>query len=441
MTGLRLQDALSPREDGDFSVSAAVVDHEPADDKALIRNRVTLSPQRSRISWRATADFGTFLTGVREVLEAVAKVLATGHPEWQFGPLPEPEEDVKKVRLAVDVSLEAEETADDSADEEVLRCAEFLRSAELAVDGHEDTATATLRVTADGSTTELELDPVAVRDGFRFEVRHVRGTPHPGLREVAEHLNSGSLLRVLYGSGHACNGRTLFRRNIGTAPFTNIKYLDFRGFSIGKEKPAGNNDQQIHQNIANRGDTSLFAWVVNQRQNGWLLCDDGAGEVADFLHLSGDGELTAIHVKASGSTSAGREISLVPFEQLVSQATKNIGLMEREPLTERLRERLADRDRHWSATWHNGVRSTAAGFLDALDRHRFDTRTHVVLVQPHLSATARTRAAAHIAAGRRTRNAYQLRLLDDLLNETRQSITGNCHDLTVIGCSCPRKQA
>lgn len=122
-------------------------------------------------------------------------------------------------------------------------------------------------------------------------------------------------------------------------------------------------------------------------------------------------------------------------EQLVSQATKNIGLMEREPLTERLRERLADRDRHWSATWHNGVRSTAAGFLEALDRHRFDTRTHVVLVQPHLSATARTRAAAHIAAGRRTRNAYQLRLLDDLPNETRQSITGNCHDLTVIGCS------
>lgn len=80
------------------------------------------------------------------------------------------------------------------------------------------------------------------------------------------------------------------------------------------------------------GDTSLFAWVVDQCRSGWLLCDDGNGEVADFLHLTGGGQLTAIHVKASGSTSTGRQISLVPFEQPVSQATKNKGLMEREPL-------------------------------------------------------------------------------------------------------------
>jgi hypothetical protein len=434
MTGLRLQDALSPREDGDYSVSAAVVDHEPADDKALIRNRVTLSPQRSRISWRATADFGTFLTGAREVLDAVAKVLAAGRPEWQFGPLPEPEEDVTKVRLAVDVSLETEDGADDTTDEEVLRCVEFLRSAELAVDGRDDAATARLRVTADDTTTELELTPVAARDGFRFEVRHVSGTPRPELREVEEHLRSGSLLRVLYGSGHACDGRTLFRRNIGTTPFANIEFGDFSGYSIGEEKPAGTNDQQIHRNIAEHGDTSLFAWVVDQCRSGWLLCDDGNGEVADFLHLTGDGQLTAIHVKASGSTSAGRQISLVPFEQLASQATKNKGLLEREPLVDRLRERLGDWRRPWSATWHDGARATAAGFLDALDRRRHDTRTHVRLVQPHLSETAHRRAKGHIVADRRTVQAYRLRLLDELLNDTRQSIISNCHDLTVVGC-------
>ncbi|MGW0891110.1 hypothetical protein [Saccharopolyspora sp. NPDC002578] len=109
---------------------------------------------------------------------------------------------------------------------------------------------------------------MAARYGCRFEVRHVQGTAHPELREVADHLNSGSLLRVPYGSGHSCNGRTLFRRNIGKAPFTNIRYFDFRGFSIGKEKPAGNNDQQIHQNLPNRRDPSLSAWVAGQRHCG-----------------------------------------------------------------------------------------------------------------------------------------------------------------------------
>ncbi|QUH01880.1 hypothetical protein HUO13_14625 [Saccharopolyspora erythraea] len=339
-----------------------------------------------------------------------------------------------KVRLAVDVSLEIEDCADDTTDEEVLRCAEFLRSAELEVHGRDDAATATLRVTADGGTTELELTPVAVRGGFRFGVRHVGGTPHPELRAMEEHLNSGSLLRVLYGSGHAFNGRTLFRRNIGTAPFTNIEFGDFNGYSISEEKPTGSNDQQIHRNIAEPGDTSLFAWVVDQCRSGWLLCDDGNGEVADFLHLTAGGQLTAIHVKASASMSAGRQISLVPFEQLASQAMKNKGMMEREPLADRLRERLGEQGRPWSATWHDGVRASAADFVDALDRHRHDTRTHVRLVQPHLSETAHRRAKGHIVAHRRTVQAYRLRLLDELLNDTRQSIISNCHDLTVVGC-------
>ncbi|MGI8305970.1 hypothetical protein [Saccharopolyspora hattusasensis] len=55
------------------------------------------------------------------------------------------------------------------------------------------------------------------------------GTPRPELRELEEHLCSGSLLRVLYGSGHACDGRTFFRRNIGTTPFANIEFGDFSG--------------------------------------------------------------------------------------------------------------------------------------------------------------------------------------------------------------------
>ncbi|MBB5156810.1 hypothetical protein [Saccharopolyspora phatthalungensis] len=142
-----------------------------------------------------------------------------------------------------------------------------------------------------------------------------------------------------------------------------IDQVDSPGYKVLDRQGETRRNERSADPPEHRG-TSLFAWVVDQCRSGWLLCDDGNGEVADFLHLTGDGQLTAIHVKASGSTSAGRQISLVPFEQLVSQATKNKGLMEREPLV----DRLGGRSRPWSATWHDGARATAAGFLDALDR-------------------------------------------------------------------------
>jgi hypothetical protein len=40
--------------------------------------------------------------------------------------------------------------------------------------------------------------------------------------------------------------------------------------------------------------------VVDRYLDGWLICDDGAGEVADFVHLALNGDLTVIHVKAAG---------------------------------------------------------------------------------------------------------------------------------------------
>jgi len=40
-----------------------------------------------------------------------------------------------------------------------------------------------------------------------------------------------------------------------------------------------------------------FAWVVEKVGPGWLTCDDGSGEVADFVHIAPDETLTLLHVK------------------------------------------------------------------------------------------------------------------------------------------------
>lgn len=66
---------------------------------------------------------------------------------------------------------------------------------------------------------------------------------------------------------------------------------------------------------------SIFAWVVEHFGVGWLLCDDGPGKAADFIHLADkdkDAPLTAIHVRAAHSTAQGRHIAVTAFEQVAS---------------------------------------------------------------------------------------------------------------------------
>jgi hypothetical protein len=69
--------------------------------------------------------------------------------------------------------------------------------------------------------------------------------------------------------------------------------------------PARQPGQSLRDAIAVADDDSLFAWVVKRFGDGWLVCDDGPGEVADFLHIANDGTLTIIHVKAAGNHSPG----------------------------------------------------------------------------------------------------------------------------------------
>ena len=92
--------------------------------------------------------------------------------------------------------------------------------------------------------------------------------------------------------------------------------------------------------IGDARDKSLFGLVVRHwpnleergEQTGWLVCDDGAMESADFIHLdeaSEVPELTLIHVKGSGSKVEERGISVSDYEVVVGQAVKNLRHLDR----------------------------------------------------------------------------------------------------------------
>jgi hypothetical protein len=92
----------------------------------------------------------------------------------------------------------------------------------------------------------------------------------------------------------------------------------------------------------------LFAWVVNRFADGWLTCDDGSGEVADFVHVSIDGVLTLVHVKGAKSNSKKRGIAVNAYEVVAAQAAKNLRYVQGPQLLDRLKNPGVSRPACWT---------------------------------------------------------------------------------------------
>ncbi|GAA1989872.1 hypothetical protein [Amycolatopsis minnesotensis] len=434
--GLRLQDALDAIEDSTYAMTAAKVTYLPGNQNAVLRDVVTVSPGASRISWKRTSHFPMFAAAVGEVLDVVEKALASGEePEPQFSELAVPESDLGRVRGAFEALVAEPDLVggDPESVEESDERAEFLRSAIIAVRGEPTSAKAYLDVGRDGAVTgTLVVRPAESAGRVCLDVGYC-GTPtaEAFTREVKEVIAEGDLLTVYYESGHLFNGSQVVRQKPISKPFPNLEFADFSGYSITKEKPVRRDGLRLHDAISTDGDDSLFAWGVQRFGSDWLLCDDGAGEVADYLHLTDDGTLTAIHVKAAANAGPGRRIAVTPFEEVVSQAEKNVRLLGTENLEERLGRPRASR----AAAWHAGQRSTSAEFAQQLAARVATDRTRVVIVQPHLLRASHDQARADVVAGRVTRDTLSLALLDNLLHSTRRTVTAFWDDLTVIGCA------
>ncbi|HET6711021.1 hypothetical protein [Amycolatopsis sp.] len=433
--GLRVQDTLNPIEDNTFALTAVKVVYLPEDDKAVLRDLLTVSADKSRLSWKRTSYFTMFLAAAGEVLDLLEKALvAEDEAEPPFAELAVRETDLGRVRGAFDVMVADPDQVrgEPDTDEDRVERAELLRTAVIEVRGRADSATAEVDVGfEDAVAGTLLIKPVEAGGTVGLDVRY-RGTPsaEPIARQIRDAVAEGDVLTVYYESGHAFTGHQVFRQPLTPSPFPNFDFRDFTGCAVNKEKPAVRGDQAIHDAIGRAGDDSLFAWVVREYGRGWLLCDDGAGEVADFLHLAADDTLTAIHVKAASNLTTGRRIAVTRFEQVVSQAEKNIRLLHTETLLHRLAvPRIAN-----PAAWHDGERVAGSGFVERLRARAGRGRTKIVIVQPHLLEATYDAARTAARAGQVNRDTCSLALLDNLLQSTRRTVTALWDDLVVVGC-------
>jgi hypothetical protein len=241
-------------------------------------------------------------------------------------------------------------------------------------------------------------------------------------------------LKVWYDSGHMLGGNQLWEGRFRDQPFLEFLWVPLGAFDVGKEKPLP------AATVATIGtQDSLFCWVKNYwtvpnsgspAGRGWLACDDGAGERADFLHLdtvAGTPTLSLIHVKASGQRSADRGISVSDYEIVTGQAIKNLRWADQSRLAADLAGKLAGRvgDR----VWYNGAPAAAADFIAAIAGMGANYVRNVVILQPRVRRTV-VEAARTAAAGPAYRRLQQL---DLLLLGARANVVGLNANIFVIG--------
>jgi hypothetical protein len=177
-------------------------------------------------------------------------------------------------------------------------------------------------------------------------------------------------------------------------------------------------------------DNSLFGWVVGEYPKGWLVCDDGANETADFINLTDD-TLALIAVKAAkiGGTSTSTEA----LQLVQAQAAKNIFFMEHlQLLHTTLRKRQSG-----LVVFKDGHRQPdVEAFLNALRTLKpASIRRQAIIVQPQLrQSEVRT---AHNAMDMNSRNTTVLSMMR--IDEMLRSLDARCaqlgFQLIVIGAA------
>jgi hypothetical protein len=411
LSGVDLRDALDPLGDQSYYFSAA------RSQVKIGGVPVGVTPRKSSI-WAGTTsawtEFRDFVVRLLGELES-----AVGREEAPLPVLAIPEIKASILGEAYEVGLQPPELL---ADDPSIGAEERQEMERWAFKARFEIVDST----GSGLTAEVFLDDERLGT-LVFEVEasnparvawSVTGTPASAavaeeLAAAQQHCEKASWLTVRYDSGHAVSDGAVFKTRFRDLPFRGFVWVDLAGFEVGREKP-GKLD-------AIGTDTSLFDWVQRNWPNvdgtggmpgGWLACDDGAMEIADFIHLDENTSpptLALIHVKASNSSRPERKISVAPYEVVVAQAVKNLRHLDSELLAEGLRSGMSHRV--GKLVWHDRERSDRAQMLSALGALGTNYQRRLVVFQPQVTK------ARHDAArsGGETLEFRRLQQLDSLL--------------------------
>jgi len=333
-----------------------------------------------------SADWEVFLANSQRLLQLIES--PGGKKETPYPVLARAEGSLKDVKDAFDLSLAPPEYLYDEHPDVVAELENLFQQATWTVQAASG-ADCILTLKLGDGVHNFKIEIRAEGDGIQHTVTAADKPPSQEVEKIAALLGRPDLLKVFYDSLHTYADGQIFEVKTRPFPFP-VKDGDFSKFEITLEKPhpAGKDEGVDLSRIGEPGEPSLFTWVWHRYKQGWLWCDDGSGEIADFIHLDpGKSSLSLIHVKAANSNSPKRGISVSAYEVVCSQALKNLRYTERRELEQPLKEKLESTDARIVRGWHNGktLRLGSTALWSAIKAIRYsDLTRRVVIVQPHV---------------------------------------------------------
>lgn len=239
-------------------------------------------------------------------------------------------------------------------------------------------------------------------------------------------------LKIYYDSGHAIADGQCFQ--VGwTDQLFGWEFEDLKGYEIENEKPVVSQGEKLADKIGVGGDKSLFGFVQQKLfKTGWLACDDGSMELADFVHVDPvSHRITLIHVKGSSSEKDNRQVSVADYEIVVSQGVKNIRHLDRDRLSAAL-ERSKDKDIA-RAVWKDGVRQkNRKGMIAAIKALPLLAPRELLILQPRLTEAEHKYCEAKDESNAR---ALRFKQLNALMLAARMSAMGTGAEFRAIAAA------
>lgn len=437
LSGSALEYALDPLGDQTFYYSA-------------VRSRVALpggadtlvgaAPGAGRIWLNRPKTWADFTRDLTILFEAIAQPPAAS---VKFAALAQATADLSEVKRAYAVTLMAPEMlADQEASEDERELASrWTEQASFDVQGQADaTFAANVRVAGQDLGRVLVTVTLAGDDVIATAAWDPVPPGDPILRaEGARLLADPKWLKVYYESGHAVSQGRCYASAYRDQPF-DWTYKDLGGYAITDEKPLPHSGLKLPDVIAapkldGSMDDSLFAYVVaTYGADGWLACDDGSMEMADFIHIAHDDTVTLIHAKAASSDDDDRTVSVSSYEVVVGQAVKNLRHLQNKTLADQLKH---GRDKQiGTAVWCDGARIVKtpgiAPRAGMIARARFlpaNYKRVVVVLQPQLTEKERNYCWSAKATAARS---VRMKQLDTLMLSARLSCMAVGADLVGI---------
>jgi len=377
----------------------------------FVGSSVGITPRLGKVWLGPSSDWELLVTNTQKLLE----VVDSSHrmKETPYPILARAKDSLRDVRDAFDIGFTAPEYLYEDDPQLVERLEGLLQRATWSVKPEKGPACIVILQLAD-RTYQLRIELGAVKDAIIHTVTPLGEAISGDLEAVVELLRRADVLRIFYDSLHTYSNGQVFEVRTRPVAFP-LRACDFAGFDITLEKPErrGLPGESDLQRIGESGDRSLFTWVWKRYQRGWLWCDDGSGEIADFIHLDSKRSiLSLIHVKAANSALPTRGISVSAYEVVCAQALKNLRYTERADLERPLKEKLKSEGRIVRG-WRDGkelpLRSDRLWTAIAAVRYSNLIR-RVVVLQPHVRTSA---LPANLDAD--TREVRRARLLHTLL--------------------------